>query len=429
MPNEKIICALDIGTSKIATLIASIGVNNRINLIGASSVTSKGIRKGQVVDIESASQSIIESVESAERMAGISISSAYISIGGPHIESINTHAVVAVSKAGSDIDEKDLGRLNEIAQAVSLPSSRQILHSLPISYTIDGQHGIKNPLNMAGTRLESETHIISGSSVAISNLIKCLQKVDVEIEEIIFSGIASSESVLTQTEKELGVVLLDIGYDTTDVVIFVDGAITYSSVLPIGARYITNDLAIGLKVSLESAEKIKLKLSDPELTKSDPETLDKNEKNKNNPDLLDLKTLGISEETEKISIKSARDTIIRSRSREIFELIQKELKRSGYGLHIPFGVVISGGGALTVGLPDVAKYILGFPARIGVPDGFTGLSDETDSPEFAVSSGLILYALNNQDIEKQHNFRILGRNLPFKKWFDQIKRFIKQLLP
>ncbi len=361
-------------------------------------------------------------------MAGISISSAHISIGGPHIASINTHAVVAIPRSGADIDPKDLDRLNEIAKAVSLPSSREILHALPISYVIDGQQGIKNPLGMAGTRLESETHIITASSVALSNLIKCMGKVEVDIEEIIFSGIASSESVLTDTEKKLGVVLVDIGSETTDIVIFVDGAIIYSSVIPIGARYITNDIAVGLKVSLESAELIKLKLE--ELSKksaiSDSDVGNKKSDNKS-ADIVDLKSLGISEETEKISIKSTRDTIIRSRLREIFELVEKEIKKSGYGPQIPFGIVISGGGALTIGTAEVAKYILGFPARVGSVEGFSGLSEEIDSPVFATASGLILYAVQQSTSSSSKKTFGLNMNLPglIQSWFHKLLKLIK----
>lgn len=416
---DRILCSIDLGSSKIATLIVSVGLNNRLNLIGASSTTSKGIKKGQIIDIESATQAITESLESAERMAGISISSAYISIGGPHIGSTNTHAVVAIPRSCADIDSKDLERLNEIAKAVSLPSSREILHALPISYVIDGQFGIKNPLGMSGTRLESETHIITASSVVLSNLIKCMGKVGVDIEEVIFSGIASSESVLTDTEKELGVVLVDIGSETTDVVIFVNGAIIYSSAIPIGARYITNDIAVGLKVSLESAELIKLKLEELSKKPAIPDN--------KNADLVDLLSLGISEETEKISIKSVRDTIIRSRVREIFELVEKEIKKSGFGPQIPFGIVISGGGALTLGMAEVAKYILGFPARVGKVEGFSGLSEEIDSPAFATASGLILYALEqsaNSSSKKPFGFNNNLLEL-IKIWFSKLIHLIK----
>lgn len=418
---DRIICSIDLGSSKIATLIASVESNGRINLIGASSVPSKGIRKGQIVDFEGATQAITESLDGAERMAGISISSAYVSIGGAHITSINTHAVVAISQSGADIDSKDLERLNEIAKAVTLPSSRDIHHVLPISYVIDGQHGIKNPLGMSGTRLESETHIITASSVVLSNLIKCMGKVGVDIEEIIFSGIASSEAVLTKTEKELGVVLVDIGYETTDIVIFVDGAIIYSSVIPIGARYITNDIAVGLKVSLESAELIKLKLE--ELSKKPAPSDNKN------VDMIDLQSLGISEETEKISIKSVRDTIIRSRVKEIFELVEKEIKKSGYGPQIPFGIVISGGGALTVGIVEMAKYILGFPARIGKVAGFSGLSEEIDSPAFATAAGLILYGVEQSIVSNSKKTFGLNKNLLglMQARFSKLKQLIQSV--
>ncbi len=414
MAKERILCAIDIGSSKIATLIVSLGLNNRINLIGVSSTPARGIKKGQIVDIESATKSIEDSIDLAERMAGIQISSAFISIGGPHIESTNTHAVVAVSQSESDITEKDLYRLNRTSNALVMPALREILHTLPISYVIDGQEGIKNPLGMSGTRLESETHIITASSVALSNLIKCMQKVGVGIEEIVFSGIASSQSVLTETEKELGVILVDIGYETIDVVIFVDGAIIQSSVIPIGARYITNDLAVGLKVSLESAEKIKLMLSDPDI----PNIRD--QKTKKNEDLLDLKLLGISEETEKISIKSARDTIIRYRLREIFELVEKEIKKNRSGTHVPFGIVIAGGGALTIGAAEVAKYILNFPARIGTPEKFSGLSDEIHSPDYATVAGLILYAQKHAQSNNERKTSGFA-----KRWINKLLDLIK----
>ncbi len=422
MPDGKdiILCSIDIGSSKIVTLIASVGESGRINLTGASSVPSKGIKKGQIVDFEGATQAIAESLDGAERMAGISISSVYVSIGGAHITSTNTHAVVAVAGKESDIDLKDLARLNEIAKAVSSPQ-KEILHALPIAYTIDGQTGIKNPLGMSGTRLEAETHIITGAKVAISNLVKCFNKVGVDIEEIVFSGIASANAVLTETEKELGVVLIDIGYETTAVTVFFDDALIYSSVIPIGARFVTNDIAVGLKVSLESAEKIKHKLTD---YKHEPTlNIDKKE------DELDLKELGLSEETDKISIKYTKDTIMRARIREILELVKKEIKKSGFGGIVPFGVVMCGGGALTAGIIEQSKPVLGFSARIGKVEGFSGLSEEIDSPVFATASGLILYALeqfttNSPEKTFGFNKNILGL---IQTWFNKLVKLIKSV--
>ena len=260
MAKDKIICGIDVGSSKIATLISSVDENGKINLIGVSSTVSKGVRKNQVVDIDETVNAITESVEAAERMAGYSISSAYVSVGGPQIESVNQHAVVAVSEPEGEIKTSDIQRVNEAARAIPLSSSREILHVIPRTFTVDGQEGIKDPTGMTGVRLETETHIITGSTTSMRNLVRCVSEVEIDVVELVFSGIAASLAVLTDTEKELGVVLVDIGGETTDVVIFIDGSIAYSSVVPIGARHITSDMAVGLRVSLESAEKVKLSL-------------------------------------------------------------------------------------------------------------------------------------------------------------------------
>jgi len=258
MAKDKVICAVDVGSSKIATLIEVIGEDDKINLIGVSAVVSRGIKKGQVVDIEEAVTGITESLEAAERMAGYSISSVYVSIGGSQIESRNSHAVVAIAKPEGEIGENDILRVNEAARAIALPTSKEILHVIPRTFTVDGQEGIRDPIGMTGVRLETDTHIITASTTAMKNLVKCMGTVGVNVEDLVFSGIASSQAVLTETEKELGVILVDIGGETTDIVIFVDGAVAYSSVIRSGARHITSNLAVGLRVSLEAAEKIKL---------------------------------------------------------------------------------------------------------------------------------------------------------------------------
>src|SRR3989338_4578554 len=236
MAKDKIICAIDVGSSKIATLIASVDESGKINLIGVANTVSKGVRKNQVVDIEEAVEAITESVESAERMAGYSISQAFVSVGGPQIESVNSHAVVAVSEPEGEIKQGDVLRVNDAAKAVPLPASREILHVIPRTFTVDGQEGIKDPVGMTGVRLETQTHIITGSSTSMRNLVKCVSEVGIDVSELVFSGIGSSVAVLSYTEKELGVVLVDVGGETTDVVVFIDGSVAYSSVIPIGAR-------------------------------------------------------------------------------------------------------------------------------------------------------------------------------------------------
>lgn len=426
MARDKVVCAIDVGSSKIATLIASIGEDDRINLIGVSATISKGVRKNQVVDIEEAVEAITESVEAAERMAGYSISQAYVSLGGPQIESLNQHAVVAVSQPESEIKDGDILRVNDAAKAVALPSSREILHVIPRTFTVDGQEGIKDPIGMTGVRLETETHIITGSSTSMRNLVKCVSEVGIDVTELVFSGIASSLSILTETEKELGVVLVDIGGETTDVVIFVDGSVAYSSVVPIGARHITSDLAVGLRISLESAEKIKMALG--KINKTAATADERGEPKKKEEEVLDVKSFGITEDIQKISRKAVVDGIIRPRLQEIFKYVGKEIKKSGFGTQVPSGLVICGGGALTVGVLDQAKYVLGFPARIGKIEGLSGLVDEIDSPQFAAAAGLILYGASNTG-RGEMRIPVLSKNLPFKGMLNKGIELVKSFLP
>lgn len=426
MAKDKVICAIDVGSSKIATLIAQVGENERINIIGVSATTSKGIRKDQVVDIEEAVEAITESVEAAERMAGYSISQSFVSIGGPQIESINQHAVVAVAQPEGEIKEGDVLRVNEAARAIPLPSSREVLHVIARTFTVDGQEGIKDPIGMTGVRLETETHIITGSSTSMRNLVKCVSEVGIDVSELVFSGISSSLAVLTDTEKELGVMLVDIGGETTDVVIFVDGSVAYSAVVPIGARHITSDLAVGLRISLESAEKIKVSLG--KLPKSPAQVEERTDIKKKEEEILDVKALGITEDIQKISRKAVVDGIIRPRLQEIFKYVGKEIKKSGYGTQTPSGLVICGGGALTVGVLEQAKYILGFPARVGKVEGLSGLVDEIDSPQFSAAAGLILYG-SSMGGGRDIHLPVLAKSFPIRGMIQKGIDLVKSFLP
>lgn len=346
MAEGKILVSVDIGTSKIVTIIARIDEENIVHVLGVSEVKSAGIRKGQIVDIEDAVSAINGALEGAERMAGHSISHVIASIDGSHIESLNSKGVVAVSTPEGEISQGDLMRVIDAARAVSLPSSREVLHVLPRNYTVDGQEGIKDPTGMTGVRLEVDTHIITASTTAVKNLEKALTEVGVDVEHFVFSGYASSLAVLSDTEKELGIILVDIGAGTTDISVYIEGSVAYSSVLPIGARHVTNDLAIGLRVSLESAEKIKLFLSQPqkrvplqEITEHDQE-----KKEHRSTDEIDLAALGLPEEINKVSKKTLIEGIIRPRLNEIFTMVGQELKKSGLGGQTPAGIVITGGG-------------------------------------------------------------------------------------
>lgn len=432
MAKDKVICGIDVGSSKIATLIASVDEGGKINLIGVSSTASRGVKKTQVVDIEEAVTAITDSVEAAERMAGYSISHAFVSLGGPQIESVNQHAVVAVSEPEEEIKESDIKRVNDAARAMPLPSSREILHVIPRNFIVDGQQGIKDPIGMTGVRLETETHIITGSATAMRNLVKCVSEVGIEVTELVFSGIASALSVLTDTEKELGVVLVDIGGETTDVVIFIDGSIAYSSVIPIGARHITSDMAVGLRVSLQSAEKIKLSLArvkmSPALSDKLEEENNKSASKKKEEEGIDVKLLGIEEDIQKISRRAVVDGIIKPRLQEIFKYVGKEIKKSGFGTQIPSGLVLCGGGAQTVGVLDQAKYVLGFPARAGQIEGLLGLVEEIDSPAYSVAAGLILYGAT-QGSERNLHLPVLSGSLPIKGMIQKGIDLVKSFLP
>jgi len=433
MAEGKIVVGVDIGTSKIITVIAKITDESVVNVLGVSEVKSAGIRKGQIVDIEDAVAAINTSLESAERMAGYSISHVVVSIGGSHIESINSKGVVAVSTPEGEITANDLTRVIDAARAVSLPSSREIIHVLPRNYTVDGQEGIKDPTGMTGVRLEVDTHIISASSTAVRNMEKALSEVGVDVDNVVFSGYASSLAVLSDTEKELGIVLVDIGAGTTDISIYVEGSVAYSSVLSIGARHITNDLAIGLRVSLESAEKIKLFLSRPQ--KRGMLTEEIGEKPEPKTDEIDLAHLGLPEEIRKVSKKTLTEGIIRPRLNEIFTMIGLEIKKSGLGGQTPAGMVITGGGAKTVGIVESAKRTLAMPVRVGLPTDLKGIVDEVQDTPYATVIGLIKFGAA---LETKASFGFGGLSMPKipgfgklpgsgklgKKFIDLIKSFI-----
>lgn len=428
MARDKVIVGVDIGTSKIATLIGTAPPEREVNIIGVSTVRSRGLRKGQVVDIEEASAAITESLEAAERMAGYSVVAAFISVGGNHIASQNSHGVVAVAEPEKEITPQDVERVIEAAKAVSLPSSREILHVLPRGFIVDSQEGIKDPVGMTGVRLEVDTHLITGGSTALRNLAKCVSEVGVDVEGLVFGGLASSEAVVSETEKELGVVAIDIGGGTTDICLYIEGSLAYSSVIPIGAKNITNDLAIGLRVSLESAEKIKLALGE-----HPREVAMAEEKEEKDEDELDLSYLGLTEDVHKVSRKTLIEGIIKPRLNEIFTMVSLEIKKSGFAGLTPGGVVLAGGGALTVGAVEAAKRNLAMPVRIGIPVNITGLVDEILTPSFATAIGLLLYgAKGTTGGERKVSFVSFGRffeKIPVKSAVGRVVDLIKSFLP
>lgn len=434
MTDGKIVVGIDIGTSKVVTLISRIDDAQNINILGVSESVSAGIRKGQIVDIEEAVVAINNSLEAAERMAGYSASHVIASVGGAHIESQNSRGVVAVSAPQGEITQGDLARVIDAAKAISLPSSREVIHVLPRNYIVDGHEGIKDPIGMTGVRLEVDTHIISASSTTLRNMEKAFSEVGVDVDAMVFSGYASSLAALSDTEKELGVVLVDIGAGTTDISIFIDGSVAFSSVLAIGAKHITNDLAIGLRLSLESAEKIKVFLSNPVKASKRVDVEGETTVSERKPsDDIDLSSLHLPEEISKVSAKTLIDGIIRPRLNEIFTMVGLEIKKSGFGGQTPSGLVITGGGAKTIGVTDAAKRMLAMPVRIGIPQDIRGIIDEILDPAFSTAVGLVVYGATlevSSSLPFGFSFSLPQlKNVKFGKYLTKAIGFAKSFLP
>lgn len=419
---NKIIAGIELGSSKAVVIVAQVSIDETtfakaINVIGVSSVESKGVKRGQIVNIEESVESAVAAIEAAERMAGHNLTEAYVSLGGAHIHSQNSHGVVAISGPNGEIVDSDIDRSLEAASAISLPASREIVHVLPREFIVDGENGVKDPIGMTGVRLEIETHIITASSAAIKNLTKALFDSDIKINDLVFSGLASAYSVLTETEKELGCCLIDIGAGTTSVVVYIDGSLIYSGVIPVGAKNVTNDIAIGLRVSLDVAEKIKIFLSQDK------------KQSRDGVDEIDLNALGISE-VNKVSKKTLIEGIIRPRLNEIFTMVRLELEKEKILNRIPSGAIITGGGAKTVGVIDSAKRMLTLPVRIGIPQGVSGLVDDILDPAFSVPIGLLIYGSKDEVDSNSNGFKFPVKfNLPGKGLIHKVIESIKDLLP
>ena len=436
---KRIITALDVGSNKVCTIIAAVSESKEPpQVIGVYTHPSAGIKKGVIVNIDDATNAIAESVAAAERMAGITVSSVYATIGGKHITSLNSRGVVAVSH--EEISEDDTFRAIENARTVSIPPSREILHIIPREFIVDSEGGIRDPIGMSGTRLEVDTHIISATTTALQNLVKCIQQNGLGIDDIVFTGWASSHAVLTDTEKELGVMLLDIGGGTTSICIFQEGAITYSGSVPLGGMSVTSDLAIGLQISLEDAEKLKLsykKILDQGAQKADlpdleqpalhrkAEDKDDKKKKRESTDELDISSLGI-EGHDKIS-KTLFQQIIEARLDEVFEMVSNQVGQAGFDVGMPAGVVITGGSAQLHEISKVAQKDFGVPARIGEPCGLSGMVEEISSADYAACQGLVRHAMI-EDVETT-GAKVVPSGGGGPNIFSRIVNWFKSLIP
>lgn len=411
---RRVITAIDIGSTKVTAVIASVE-NNVPHVVGVASQPAFGIKKGVVVNIEAATNAIATALDAAERMAGFNVNSVFIGINGKHITSTNNKGVVAISDT-SEIQMSDVQRAIESARTISIPNSRNILHIIPREFVVDAQSGVKDPIGMSGSRLEIDTHIISGVSSSITNLKKCVESLGLRIEDIIFTGWASAISILDNTQKQLGVLLLDLGGGTTSICSFYEDSITYSGCIEIGGSSITSDIAICLRITLEEAEKLKVNLpliyaannkrshvqdNNPNAQTAMDRLMGRDKKvlveYKEESDLIDISALKISN-LQKVS-KQTLDNIVRARLEEIFKQVKDQIEGANIDIVYPAGVVITGGSAALPNITDVAEDVFKCQVRVSSPAGVAGLTDEISGPAYACVQGILLHASSDNKYE------------------------------
>lgn len=410
MPDNNIIVGLDIGTTKIAAVIAEMGNSGTLNIIGVGTHPSEGLRRGVVINLDKTVNSVQKAVKSAELMAGVEVSSVYTGICGDHIRSLNSRGVVAISKTDHEIINEDVNRAIDAAKAISLPMDREILHIIPQEYIVDDQDGIKDPVGMAGIRLEVDAHIVTGAVTSAQNIYKSVHRAGLKINDLVLQPLASSYAVLGDDERELGVVLIDIGGGTTDIAIFFEGSIRHTAVVGLGGKNVTNDVALGLRTPVDQAERIKLEEGcafAPLVPKDET-----------------IEVPGIGGRPPRRVSKSILASIIQPRMEEILYLALREVKKSDYLDMMTAGIVMTGGCALLEGAVELAEQIYDMPVKIGTPMGFGGLVDAAKSPTLATGVGLTQYGMKqkynpeldyNNDDSKLFN-AIFSR---MKKWFTE----------
>jgi cell division protein FtsA len=398
---RNLIVGLDIGTSKVAAIVGEITNEGNIEIIGIGTAPSRGLKKGVVVNLESTVNSIQKAIEEAELMAGCQIRSVFAGIAGSHIRSLNSHGIVAIKD--KEVTQYDIDRVIDSARAVAISADQKILHILPQEFVIDLQDGIKEPIGMSGIRLEAKVHMVTGSVSASQNIIKCIRRCGLEVEDIVLEQLASCNAVLTEDEKELGVCLIDIGGGTTDIAIFVDGAIRHTAVIPIAGDQVTNDIAVALRTPTINAEDIKRKYACA-LTQL-----------ANVDDSIEVPSIG-ERAPRKISMQNLAE-IIEPRYEELMLLVQSELRRSGNEELIAAGVVLTGGSSKVMGLIELAEEIFHMPVRMGGPQNVSGLTEVVRNPIHSTGVGLLMYGKEHQSLRRGIDSEGLGWLSKMKNWF------------
>lgn len=403
--NKDLLVGIDIGTSKVVTLVGEATSDGKLNIIGFGSHPSQGLKRGVVVNIESTVQSIQRSVEDAELMAGCEIFSAYTGIAGSHIRSINSHGIVAIRE--NEVSSNDVERVIDAAKAIAIPADQKILHVLPQEFIIDSQDSIREPVGMSGVRLEAKVHIVTGAVSAAQNIVKCMKRCGLITSDIVLEQFASSQSILTDDEKELGVCMIDIGGGTSDIAIFTDGAIRHTAVIPIAGDQVTNDIAIALRTPTRNAEEIKIKYGC-----ALQDLVDSNL-------MIDIPTIGSERAGRKLPARALAE-VVEARYEELFTLALAELRRSGLEEQLAAGIVLTGGASKIQGAQELAERIFKIPVRIGKPHNVVGMPDVIQNPIYATSVGLLVYGMrqrqNQRDVViNQPNMKTLWSRM--KNWF------------
>ena len=413
---QRTIVGIDIGTTKVCTIVAQLSDSGRLSILGVGVTPSKGLDKGIVVNIDNAVSAIETSIEKAERLTGYRIGTAFVGVSGRHISSLNSRGVVAVQRPDQEITRSDIARAVEAAQAVAIPTQREIIHVIPRAYILDGYEGIRDPIGMSGSRLEVETHIVTGEVMAIQNLIRSVQKSGIGIDELVLQPLASGEAVLSAEDKDRGVVLVDIGGGTSDVAIFVQGGVWHTSVISLGGHHFTNDITYVLHTPPNTAEDLKLRYGSAIADEEGDEYDDDRE--------IEIDTLNANEK-QKIN-RTLLNQILQARAEELVELIYQEIRRSGYEGRLPAGVVLTGGGAQLARLDELMRDMLGLPVRIGLPVDLAGLTDALESPSFATCVGLLRWGMRNGSAlsPSQRSTEVSGKGSTYERLMNWLKEFL-----
>jgi cell division protein FtsA len=378
---ERYLVGLDVGTSKISAIVGEITDDGGLDIIGIGLADSRGIRRGVVVNLEAAVESIKKAIDEAELTAGVEIDSVHLGLSGAHAKAFNSRGVVAVAGKNREITREDVRRAIDAAKAVALPSGREILHVLPQDFVVDEQDGIGAPVGMTGTRLEVNVHVVTGSASSTQNIVACVNRAGVAVIETVLEQLAASEAVLTQDEKELGVAIVDIGGGTTDFAIFERGSLWHTGVVAVGGDHFTNDIAVGLRTPIPDAEKIKRRCGCALSAMVDEDET--------------MEVASVGGRKSRVMARRILSEILQPRAEEIFHLLWDEIRRAGFEKSLNSGIVLTGGGAMLDGMAEIAEQIFDLPIRRGAPAGVGGLADHVNSPAYATAVGLVMYAHRN----------------------------------